>query len=313
MSKKSAPAPNLLGVRRHGVGVHRVEKKLQPASSWTLRSSTPFNSRIRDATSDLLFTDKDALFTKVISESEISLNDEGADTTGVRGDSMLSWSTGVLPASNSSEFIGTRSVRQDRPSALVPGKRQEEIYLSQARLLQWFMMSKRAAQHFENQEKSAEAQFKAVEQSILEQEEELQILQKRLNVEKEFAELESNLGCHRDRLLAVISELQSLKGSYGALSTAIDNKSGAPGIPGIDEGILQKWLAQIQDCRVALDTWSKRNTSKEDEGFLLGVTRIMKKSCDAVKQEIQELLLCLTLLSRIREAESLESSLLDLI
>jgi hypothetical protein len=65
------------------------------------------------------------------------------------------WSS-KAPALKAVDTFGTKSVRLDRTTALSSVKKQEEIYLSQARLMQWYFMNRRAAEHFAAQEKSAE-------------------------------------------------------------------------------------------------------------------------------------------------------------
>lgn len=147
LSKTSKPASTLLGVRRHGTVAHRVEKKsilTHPGSS-SVHSSV--QRRDNDSTDYLIPTGV-----------PISIIDTDY-TKGLQGtkESM----TGSLWSSRTSapkavDTFGTKSIRQDRATIVSSAKKQEEIYLSQARLMQWYLMTKRADEHFSAQEKSAE-------------------------------------------------------------------------------------------------------------------------------------------------------------
>ncbi|KAI7829823.1 hypothetical protein BC939DRAFT_322548 [Gamsiella multidivaricata] len=305
LSKKSKPMQHPLGVRRYGATAHRVEKKPPPTHSWRLHTET--SSRVRDTASEELMVDTNITVQDTRAGS-LTNSDEWKDFEDKRSSSTLPWISGSF-AIKSSEFLGTKSVRQDRPPALAPGKRQEELYLSQVRLMQWYEMSRRAAQHFQEQEKSAEGQFEVVGRLILDKQKTLQSLKQRFEVEKELVELEATLGYQRDQLMAVISGLGSFKDSYESFSATLDHESNVLSIPGIDNHNLELWQGQIRQCQTALETWS-RDESKNGE-LIQGIALAMGRLCDIVDQEIQELMQCMTLLARVREAESLESSLLS--
>ncbi|KAF9354860.1 hypothetical protein BGX26_007272 [Mortierella sp. AD094] len=297
LSKKSKPVNHRpLGVRQHGGVIHRVEKRIPTSLSSSMRSSTISRTQSLAA---VLSTDENSA--RLLTEGSIA---EGRLNLNTEGNTTLGWSS-TAPTLN---FSGTRSVRQDRPSNLAPGKRKEELYLSQARLLQWYMMSKKAALHFRNQEKSAEEQFDIVGRSILEKQAKLHNIQQRFEVEKELVELESTLGYQRDRLMEVVSGLESFKDGYENLSAALDYESNVLSIPSIDDSNLEQWLSQIQDCRSVLETWLKGSKKKGE--LLNGIAQVMNELCGIVKNEVQELIQCVELMRKVREVESLESSLL---
>ncbi|KAG0017247.1 hypothetical protein BGZ80_008487 [Entomortierella chlamydospora] len=297
LSKKSKPINHRpLGVRQHGAVNHRVEKRIPTSLSSSMRSSTVNRTQ---SVPDVIAADEKSAQLPIegsLAEGRLNLNTEGNATLG--------WG-GSAPTFN---FPGTRSIRQDRPSNLTSGKRKEELYLSQARLLQWHMMNKKVALHFRNQEKSAEEQFDIIGRSILEKQTKLHSIQQRFEVEKELIELESTFGYQRDRLLEIVSGLESFKDGYENLSAALKYESNVLSIPSIDDSNLEQWLSQIQDCRTALETWLK-NSKKKGE-LLNGIAQVMNELCGIVKSEVQELIQCMEIMRKVREVESLESSLL---
>ncbi|KAG0298057.1 hypothetical protein BGZ97_004173 [Linnemannia gamsii] len=217
------------------------------------------------------------------------------------------WSS-KAPALKAVDTFGTKSVRLDRTTALSSVKKQEEIYLSQARLMQWYFMNRRAAEHFAAQEKSAETQFELVGRSLLEKQTKLQNLQKRFEVEQDLAELESTLGCQRDQLLAIIEGLETFKADYEEFTAALDREARVLNIPGIDGSNLDQWLGQIMDCQNVLDTSSRR--SSKDYELVQAIAQVMQDLCSIVMEEIQEMRQCVALAAKLREAETIEASLL---
>lgn len=152
--KNTPPIPrHTLGIQRHGAA---VEKKTSTAAfSRTLRTtttttiSTP-HRHLNVTITDMSSSQKSALAPiELRSESQHALRNEShLDLLGAQ--------VYPTPTPKPVDFNGTKSVRRDRSTNLAaPGKRQEDIYLSQARLLQWHAVSKRAQAHFQEQEKSA--------------------------------------------------------------------------------------------------------------------------------------------------------------
>ncbi|KAH7053917.1 hypothetical protein BKA57DRAFT_264303 [Linnemannia elongata] len=208
----------------------------------------------------------------------------------------------------STDTFGTRSFRQDRATTVGSTKKQEEIYLSQARLMQWYFMNKRAAEHFSAQEKSAETQFELVGRSLLEKQTKLLNLQKRFEVEQDLVELESTLGCQRDQLLSIIDGLDTFKADYEEFTAALDREARVLNIPGIDDSNLNQWLGQIKDCQSVLEISSRR--SSKDYDLVQAIAQVMQELCITVKEEIQEMRQCAALAAKLREAETIEASLL---
>ncbi|KAF9120847.1 hypothetical protein BGW39_011043 [Mortierella sp. 14UC] len=219
----------------------------------------------------------------------------------------LSWSS-KTPAPRATDTFGTKSTRQDRATTLSSTKKQEEIYLSQVRLMQWYLMNKRATEHFSAQEKSAETQFELVGRSLLEKQVKIQNLQKRLEVEQDLVELESTLGCQRDQLLSIIDGLDAFKADYEEFTEALDREARVLNIPGIDDTNLDQWLGQIKDCQSVLDMSSRR--SSKDYELVQAIAQVMQELCSIVKEEIQEMRQCATLATKLREAETIEATCL---
>lgn len=147
LSRTSKHVSTLLGVRRHGTVAHKVEKKpilTRPGSS---SAHSSVQGRGSDSTDYIIPTGAptsilDADHTKGLQSTKESMT------------SSL-WSSRTS-ASKAADTFGTRSIRLDRATTISSTKKQEEIYLSQARLMQWYFMNKRAVEHFSAQEKSAE-------------------------------------------------------------------------------------------------------------------------------------------------------------
>ncbi|KAG0006566.1 hypothetical protein BGZ65_006564 [Modicella reniformis] len=298
-NKPSTTHP-LLGVRRQGAA---IEKKT--IFSKTLRATTTTTHRHQDVvTADNISLEQKS--TPPLTETR-----SGVQQTSCHESKLNLLGTQVYPTSSRHvvtstpkpvDFSGTKSIRRDRSSTLAaPGKRQEEIYLSQARLLQWYTISKRTEAHFQEQEKSAQAQFELVGRSILEKQEKLKSLQQRFEVEKELIELESTLGHQRDQLMDVVIGLDSFKDSYEAFSSALDRESNVLSIPSIDDRHLGQWLHQIQACQSVVEIWSR--DSAKNTKLLQGIAQVMKSLCDIVKQEIQEFMECMALLTKTEPRE----------
>ncbi|KAF9122580.1 hypothetical protein BGX30_001900 [Mortierella sp. GBA39] len=299
LSKTSKPASTLLGVRRHGAVAHRVEKKpilTRPESS-SVHSSV--QRSVNDSTDYLIPT---GVPTSMIDTDH---------TKGLQGtkESMAGslWSSRTS-APKAADTFGTKSIRQDRATIVSSAKKQEEIYLSQARLMQWYLMTKRATEHFSAQEKSAEAQVELVGRSLLEKQTKLQDLQKRFEVEQDLVKLESTLGCQRDQLLSITDGLDTFKADYEEFTAALDREARVLSIPGIDDSNLNQWLGQIKDCQSVLEL-SSRRPSKDYE-LVQAIAQVMQELCCIVKEEIQEMRQCAVLAAELREAETIEASLL---
>ncbi|KAF8942974.1 hypothetical protein BGZ47_005941 [Haplosporangium gracile] len=194
----------------------------------------------------------------------------------------------ITTDASTTDSLGTRSIRQDRASTVSSVKRQEEIYLSQARLMQWYLMNKRAAEHFSAQEKSAEVQFELVGRSLLEKQTKLQNLQKRFEVEQDLVELESTLGCQRDQLLSIIDRLDTFKAGYEEFTTALDCEARVLNIPGIDDSNLDEWLGQIKECQSVLDMSSQRSNKDYELVDQAAPARLV--SASGIMMPVQQLL-----------------------
>ncbi|KAG0252180.1 hypothetical protein BG011_007145 [Mortierella polycephala] len=192
--------------------------------------------------------------------------------------------------------------------AVSGGKRQEELYLAQARLLQWYMVTRKAAQQFMDQEQSAEAQFENVGRTLLIKQDGLLQFQERFKIEQELVELESTLELQREQLLMIVMGVESLKDRFSEFATALDQEARVLSIPGVEDSNLELWLNEVQDCRRAVDL-SLRRTFK-DQKLVHGLARIMQALCENVESEIMELKECAAMLKGLREMTCTESSLL---
>lgn len=147
LSKTSKPVSTILGVRRHGTVAHSVEKKPIPTRPGTMSVHSSVQRKDNDSTDYLIPTGAP---TSILDADHIKeLQSTKESMTGSLWRSRTS-------APKAADTFGTKSIRQDRATTVGSGKKQEEIYLSQARLMQWYLMNKRAAEHFSAQEKSAE-------------------------------------------------------------------------------------------------------------------------------------------------------------
>ncbi|KAG9325502.1 hypothetical protein KVV02_007533 [Mortierella alpina] len=282
----------LRGVRHHGSAARKVEKRSILAVPSTINMMT--NSQRHPAsTASLQFG---LASTRTVSGA--ASQDEKSAL------SLLGASVSSTPVS----FIGNKSVRQDGHTSTRTGNRQEDIYLSQARLLQWYTMGKKAAEHFANQERSAEAQFEMVGRLILEKQASLLNLKQRFEVEQELVHLETTLEAQRDKLLTIVQGVETFKSSYEEFTSALDQEAKYLHIPAIDDSNLGLWMQQIQHCRKAVECSLEH--SQKDRELLRGIAYSMKSLCDIVEQEVQELKCCTGLLNSIRDAESQEHSLL---
>ncbi|KAF9432030.1 hypothetical protein BGZ76_011394 [Entomortierella beljakovae] len=252
LSRKTRPpfSHNPLGVRQHvGVG-HKVEKKPLSSNATSFRSSINTTTRISGTIQN------SSNGKRLIQPIKEKLNAERR--FGVAALRSETFTTGV--AESPLDFRSNNARQDQQHSAASSRKRKEELYLSQTRLMQWYIVDKRASLHFKNQEKSAEEQFDMVGRLLLERQEVLHSSQERFEVEKELIELESTLGYQRESLLAVIDGLESFKSSYSDLLDALDQEANVLDITAFGDNNLQQWLDQVQDCMSVL----KANSSREE-------------------------------------------------
>jgi hypothetical protein len=148
LSKTSKPTSNLLGARRHGIAAHRIEKKTPPARP----GASSFYTSIQGRDSS------DSAGNVEPTQVSVSLHDINHSKGLQRAKESMagsSWSSKTT-APRAADTFGAKSIRQDRGTTFSSTKKQEEVYLAQARLMQWYLMNKRAVEHFAAQEKSAE-------------------------------------------------------------------------------------------------------------------------------------------------------------
>ncbi|KAF9570440.1 hypothetical protein EC968_001776 [Mortierella alpina] len=143
---------------------------------------------------------------------------------------------------------------------------------------------------------------------ILEKQATLLNLKQRFDVEQELVHLETTLEGQRDQLLTIVQGVESFRNSYEEFTSALDQEAKYLQISAIDDSNLGLWMEQIQQCRKSIESTLKH--SQKDRELLRGVACSMKSLCDIVEQEVQELKSCTALLNSIRDAESLEHSLL---
>jgi len=134
-----------LGVRRHGgSSAFRVEKK-QPLNNTTSISST---SKRTTASHDQP-EERNPFLPEQRPSQALSLADLDSEPNQNHSEAHRI----SQPRPNTEmRFIGTKSIHQERQPHFNSGKRQEDLYLAQTRLLQWYMMSKRASNEFTLQE-----------------------------------------------------------------------------------------------------------------------------------------------------------------
>ncbi|KAF9919942.1 hypothetical protein FBU30_010350 [Linnemannia zychae] len=300
LSNASKLSSSLHRVRRYGTTAHRVEKKPllnRPASSI---SHNLTQERGNSRAETIIPTGRDQMDLSSIDSLATTENAK----IGMTG-SLFSSRTSTSKASNT---FTTKYNHQARVSNITSTKKQEEIYLLQTRLMQWHLMSKKVAQHFMEQEKSAEMQFESVGRLLLEKQTKLHNIQKRFEVEQDLVELESTLGYQRDQLLSIIEGLDTIKSEFEEFTAALDSEARVLRISGIDNNNLDQWLEKINECRDVLNVSSLH--SEKNYELVQGVARIMQELCAIVKEEIQEIKECATLAAKLREAETIEASLL---
>ncbi|KAI8353536.1 hypothetical protein B0O80DRAFT_70154 [Mortierella sp. GBAus27b] len=193
--KNTPPVPrHSLGIQRQGAAIKK--KPFNTAFSRTLRTTTAPTTTpsTPDMRQDTRTTE--APLSRKSTHSLVETTSESQHMLRSMSSLDLLGTPVQITSRPTTDFSGTRSVRRDRPSSTVaaPGKRQEEMYLLQARLFQWYIVNKRAQVYFQEQEKSAKAQIKLVGRYILEKQVKLYSVQQRFEVENELVELESTLG-----------------------------------------------------------------------------------------------------------------------
>ncbi|KAG0051634.1 hypothetical protein BGZ83_003511 [Gryganskiella cystojenkinii] len=238
----------------------------------------------------------------IVSESPSSASISIADL-----DPLPRQGTPQAYADNGKNFTNTKPVQQDRPSHLSSRRRQEDLYLAQARLLQWYLMSKKASRELMEQEQEAKTEQQELEKDILEKQVRLRDLQQRIAVERELVDLESNLGRQREQLMSVVNGLEDLRPEYEDTLQALERETNLSSIPLFEDRHLDHWLVQIRNCQSSLETTSKKTDS--NRSLLKGLALFMREMCIRAQEEIQELQQCASLLIKLREAKETEQRL----
>ncbi|KAI8353540.1 hypothetical protein B0O80DRAFT_529670 [Mortierella sp. GBAus27b] len=167
--KNTPPVPrHYLGIQRQGAAIEK--KPFNTAFSRTLRTTTAPTTTpsTPDMRQDMRTTE--APLIRKSTHSLVETTSESQHMLRSMSSLDLLGTPVQITSRPTTDFSGTKSVRRDRRSSTVaaPGKRQEEMYLQQARLFQWYIFNKRAQVYFQEQEKSATAQIELVGRYILE-------------------------------------------------------------------------------------------------------------------------------------------------
>ncbi|GJJ69037.1 hypothetical protein EMPS_01383 [Entomortierella parvispora] len=289
-----------LGLRRHGgSSAFRVEKK-QPtnrANSTSKRTDGP-----RDQIGEKSPFLSDPRPSQALCLADLDPEPDHNLSEAIRRTSQSRPTTEM-------KFNGTKSIHQERQSHFNSGKKQEDLYLAQTRLLQWYLMGRKVSKEFTVQEARIKVERSTLESEVQEKQSTLRDLQQRFAIEKQLAELESSFGRQREQVMTVVIGLESLRPQYEDTILALEGNAPVLSIPAFDDNHLEYWLTQVRSCQSSVEA----NLKKVDGDRLLfnGLIQLLGQVCACVQEEILELQHCSKLLVKLRQAKELEQSLQD--
>lgn len=183
----------------------------------------------------------------------------------------------------------------------------DELIMLNARLMQWCFLNAKAEHAFDCQKRTVETQLVDAWELLMRKQNEMLTLRRKFALEKEIIELDRTLKSQVTSILQINQHLEHFKARYLAFATALASTTTAMPITNILTGEFEHLMEEINECSNALDetlqSWGKESST------IHNIANLIYKLCINIKEEIQELNECNSLLQEISEAEILETSL----
>ncbi|CAG8538775.1 9882_t:CDS:1, partial [Diversispora eburnea] len=183
----------------------------------------------------------------------------------------------------------------------------DELIMLNSRLMQWCFLNAKAEHAFDFQKQTVETQLKDAWELLMKKQNEMSTLCRKFTLEKEIIELDITLKSQANLLLQINQHLEHFKTRYIAFVTALASTTTAMPIAYILTGEFKHLTEEINKCSNSLDE-TLQNWEKESS-TIHNIANLIYKLYINIKEEIQELNECNSLLQKISEAEILETSL----
>ncbi|CAG8440685.1 2150_t:CDS:10 [Ambispora leptoticha] len=181
----------------------------------------------------------------------------------------------------------------------------DEVAMLNIRLTQWLFINSKAAQSFECQQQIA--QLLEAWELLLQKQKEFDDAKRRFELKKEIILLQETLSVQRDQLLQVIQDLENFKMRYIPFTSSLKNTTTAMPISNVEIGNLDVLSSQVNECCEAISKIME-NAALEST-MIHEIAQLMHHLCINMKEEIQELGICNSLILEISKAETLERSM----
>ncbi|CAG8674159.1 11004_t:CDS:1 [Acaulospora morrowiae] len=183
----------------------------------------------------------------------------------------------------------------------------DELTMLNARLMQWCLLNAKAEYAFDCQKRGVETQLLNAWNLLTKKQEEMSNAWRKFTLEKEIAILDETLKSQFNILQQVSQYLEHFSTHYIAFASSLASTAAAMPITNVLAGGLGHLTEEINLCSNDLNGMLQR--WETESPVIRNIANSMYKLCVNIKEEIQELSECNSLLFEISEAETIESSL----
>ncbi|CAG8522533.1 11653_t:CDS:2 [Racocetra persica] len=203
---------------------------------------------------------------------------------------------------NSNKIIGNETQVSQQPLISL----DDELTMLNSRLTQWCFLNAKADHAFECQKRSAETRLLDAWKLLVKKQDELSNAIRKFTLEEDISRLDTTLSFQANLILQISKHLEHFKTRYVTFASSLASTATAMPISNILTDKLDQLSGEIDICSNATADLLKK---WEETSLVHDVASSMQKLCINLKEEVQELNECNTLLREISDAEIVETSL----
>ncbi|CAG8813887.1 1600_t:CDS:2 [Cetraspora pellucida] len=166
----------------------------------------------------------------------------------------------------------------------------DELTMLNARLTQWYFLNAKADHAFDCQKRSAETQLLDAWKLLVKKQDELSNALRKFSLEDDISRLDTTLSFQANLILQISKHLEHFKTRYVTFASSLTSQLS-------------------EEIEICSNTTTNLLKKWEESSLIHDVASSMQKLCINVKEEVQELNECNTLLREISDAEIIETSL----
>ncbi|CAG8709120.1 17237_t:CDS:2, partial [Cetraspora pellucida] len=166
----------------------------------------------------------------------------------------------------------------------------DELTMLNARLTQWCFLNAKADHAFDCQKRSAETQLLDAWKLLVKKQDELSNALRKFSLEDDISRLDTTLSFQANLILQISKHLEHFKTRYVTFASSLTSQLS-------------------EEIEICSNTTANLLKKWEESSLIHDVASSMQKLCINVKEEVQELNECNTLLREISDAEIIETSL----